>query len=72
MEKLLKMPCGIPDIKWIEHRFDVESSVSEIVGQEIVIQLQNVINCVEFLMGYPGFQYNQIYKPCYIYNQNKY
>ncbi len=22
-------------------------------------------------MGHPGFQYNQIYEPCHIYNQNK-
>ncbi len=30
-----------------------------------------MMNCVEFLMGHPGFQYNQIYKPCHIYNQNR-
>ncbi len=68
IDKLLEIPWSIPNDKWIEHRFDVESSNSGITGQEIAIQLQNVINCVEFLMGQPGFQYNQIYEPCYIYN----
>ncbi len=72
MKKLSEIPWGIPDDKQIEYRFDVESGVSRIAEQEIAIQLQNVINCVEFLMGHLGFQYNQIYEPCHIYNQNEY
>ncbi len=32
MEKLLEIPWGIPDIKWIKHRFDIESGVSGIAG----------------------------------------
>ncbi len=71
MEKLSEIPWDIPDDEWIEHSFDVESGVSGIVGQEIAIQSRNVINCVEFLMGHPGFQYNQIYEPCHVYNQNE-
>ncbi len=68
MEKLSEIPWGIPDDKWIEHRFDVESGVSGIARQEIAIRLRNVINCVESLMGHPGFQYNEIYEPCHVYN----
>lgn len=30
IEKLLKIPWGIPENKWIEHKFDVESGVSGI------------------------------------------
>lgn len=34
--------------------FDMDSGVSEIAWQEIVIKLQNVVSCVEFWMGHPG------------------
>ncbi len=71
MEKLSEIPWGIPNDESIEHRFDVENGVSGIARQEIAIQSRNVINCVEFLIGHPGFQYNQIYEPSHIYNQNK-
>ncbi len=71
MEKLSEIPWGILDDEWIGHRFDVKSGISGIARQEIAIQLQNMINCLEFLMGHPGFQYNQIYEPCHIYNQNE-
>lgn len=40
--------------------------------QEILIYLQNMIKCLEFLMGPPGFQHNQIYKYSHIYNENEY
>ena len=70
MEKLSEIPWGIPEDKWIEHKYNVESGVSGIAGQEIAIQSQNVLSCIEFLMGHPGFQHNQIYEPCCIYNQN--
>lgn len=39
MKKLLEISWGIPENKWIEHKFDVESGVSGIAGQEIAIQL---------------------------------
>lgn len=71
IKKLFEIPWGISDEKQIEHRFHIESDISGIAKQEIAIQSQNVINCVEFLMGHPDFQYNQIYEPCLIYNQNK-
>ena len=50
--------------------YNVESSISGIAGQEIAIQSQNVLSCIEFLMGHPGFQHNQTYEPCRVYNQN--
>ena len=58
MEKLLEISWHIPDNKWIEHNFDIKNSVSGIIKQEIAIPLQNVINCIEFLMGHSSFQYN--------------
>ena len=39
MKKLSEIPCSIPDDKWIKYRFDIESGVSGISGQEIAIQL---------------------------------
>lgn len=35
MEKLLKILWGIPEDKWIEHKFEAESSASKIFEQEI-------------------------------------
>ena len=63
MEKLLEISWGIPENKWIEHKFNVESGVFEIAGQKIAIQSQNVLSYIEFLMEHPGFQHNQIYEP---------
>ena len=71
IEKLSEIPWGIPEDKWIEHKYNIKSGVSEIAGQKIVIQLQNVLSCVKFLMGYLSFQHNQTYEPCCIYNQNE-
>ena len=71
MEKLSKIPWGISEDKWIEHKYNVESGVSEIAGQEIAIQLRNVLSCIKFLMGHPGFQHNQTYRPFCVYNQNE-
>ena len=70
MEKLSEIPWGIPEDKWIEHKYNVESGVSGIAGQEIAIQLQNVLSCIEFLMEHPRLQHNQTYEPCRVYNQN--
>ena len=71
MEKLSEISWGIPEDKWIKHKYNVESGVSGIAGQEIAIQSQNVLSCIKFLMGHPGFQHNLIYEPCCVYNQNK-
>ena len=71
MEKLLEIPWGIPKDKWIEHKYNVESGVSEIAGQEITIQSRNVLICIEFLMEHLGFQNNQTYEPYCVYNQNE-
>ena len=61
MEKLLEILWGTQEDKWIEHKFNVGSDISEIVGQEIVIQSQNMLTYIKFLMRYLGFQYNQTY-----------
>lgn len=53
------------------HKFDIKNSVSKISKQEIVIQLQNIVSCIKFFTSYFIFQYNQTYKPYYIYNQNE-
>ena len=71
MEKLLEISWGISKDKWIKHKFNVESGVSGIARQEIAIQLWNVLNCIEFMMGHLGFQHNQTYEPCCVYNQNE-
>ena len=71
MEKLSKITWDIPEDKWIEHKYNVKSSISKILGQEIAIQSWNVLSCIEFLMGHPSFQHNQTYELCRIYNQNK-
>ena len=55
MEKLSEIPLGIPEDKWIEYKYNIKSGVSGIMKQEIVIQLQNVLSCIEFLIGDTGF-----------------
>lgn len=37
MEKLLEIPWSILINKWIEHKFEFKSDISEIFGQEITI-----------------------------------
>lgn len=39
--------------------------------QKFVIHLQNMIECLEFLIRHPGFWHNQIYEPSCIYNENE-
>ena len=39
--------------------------------REISIHLQNLIGCLKFLMGHPGFRHNQTYKPSCVYNENE-
>ena len=41
------------------------------VGREILIYAQNLIKCLEFLIGHPGLWHNQTYKPFYRYNKNE-
>lgn len=71
MEKLLEISQNIPGDKQTEYNFTVENGVSEIARQNIAIQSQIMISCIEFFRGYPGSQYNQTYEPCHIYNHNK-
>ena len=71
MKKLSEILWGIPKNKWIEHKYNVESGVFEIAGQEIAIESQNVLSCIKFLMGHSDFQHNQTYKPYCVYNQNE-
>lgn len=46
MEKLSEITWGILENKWIEHKFNVESGISGIAGQKIIIQLQNMLSCI--------------------------
>ncbi len=71
MEKLSKIPWSIPNDKWIEHKFEYQSGVTQMARQEIAIYSQNMVGYLEFLMGYPGFRHNQTYKPSHIYNENE-
>ncbi len=70
MEKLLEIPWGIPNDKWIEHKFEYQSGVAWMARQKIALYSQNVVDCLEFLIGHPRFWHNQIYKPSRIYNEN--
>lgn len=42
------MPWGILEEKYIKYIFEIESCISGITGQEITIQSQNMMNCMEF------------------------
>ncbi len=59
IEKLSVIPWGIPNDELINHKFKVQSGVGGIAGREILIYLRNVIGCLEFLMGHPGFRNNK-------------
>ncbi len=39
--------------------------------REISIHSQNMIECLEFLMGHPGFRNNQTYEPSRVLNENE-
>lgn len=71
IEKLSEILWSIPEDKWIEHKFDIESGVSGIAGQEIPIQSQNIVSYIKFLIRHPGFQHYQNYEPYHVYNQIK-
>lgn len=45
--------------------------MANIFGQKIVIYLQNVIRCFEFLISHPGFWHIQICESSYVYNKNE-
>ena len=69
MEKLSAILWKIPDDKQTEHKLELESGVDNIAGQNLTIQSRNLIDCLRFFMGYPGFWKNQIYQSSCIYNQ---
>ena len=71
MEKFLDISLCISNDKWINHKFQLQSNVGEMASQESLIHLQNMIGCLKFLMGHPGFWQNQTYEPSYVYNKNK-
>lgn len=52
MEKLFEISWGILEDTWIEHKFDIKNIIPEITRQEIVILLQNLVNCIKFLKEY--------------------
>ena len=55
MEKLSEIRWSILEDKWIEHKYNIESCISRIAGQEIVIQLRSMLSYIKFLMGHLGF-----------------
>ena len=71
MEKLSEIPWGIPNNKWIEHKFELQSGVAGMARREIAIHSQNVVGCLEFLMRHPGFRHNQTFEPSCVYNENE-
>ena len=68
MKKLFDILWGIPNDKWIDHKFELQSDVSGMAGWKISIHLGNVIGCLKFLIDYPGFWYNQTYEPSHVFN----
>ena len=58
MEKLSDILWDIPNNKWINHEFELQSDESEMVGQEILIHSQNIIGYLKFGMRHLGFQHN--------------
>ena len=58
MEKLLDIPWGIPNDKWIDHKFELQSGMGGIAEREILIHSQNEIRCLKLFMGHPGFWVN--------------
>ncbi len=48
IEKLSEIPWGIPNDKWIEHKFEHQSGVAWMARQEIAIHSRNVVGCLEF------------------------
>ena len=55
MEKLSEILWGIPEDKWIKHKYNIEIGISGIAGQEIAIQSQNMLSCIKFLMEHLSF-----------------
>lgn len=70
IEKLSTIPWKIPDNKWTEHKFELESSIDKIAKQNLSIQSHNMIDYLRFFLGHPGFWENQTYQLSHIYNQN--
>lgn len=58
IKKLLKIPWLILKNKQIEYLFDVKNGVFGIFRQEIAIQSQNMVSCIEILISHLCFQYN--------------
>ncbi len=71
MKKFSEIPWDISNNKWIKHKFEHQSGVARMARQEIAIQLQNMVDCLEFLMGDPDFWHKQIYERSRIYNENE-
>ena len=61
----------MPNNKWINYKFELQRDVSEMAGQEISIHSQNVIGCLDFLIGYLSFYHNQTHKPSCVFNKNE-
>ncbi len=55
----------------MEHKFKYQYGMTQMARQKTVIHLQNIVGCLEILMGHPGFWHNQTYESSCIYNENE-
>ncbi len=72
IKKLANILQGIPNDKWIDHKFELQSGVGGIAGREISTHLQNMIRGLEFLMHHPNFRHDQTYELSHVFNENEY
>lgn len=59
----------IPDNKQTKHRFKLESDIDKIRTKNLLIQSQNVMDCLKFFIKHSEFHENLTHKPSYIYNE---
>ena len=55
IEKFSDIQWDIPNDKYINHKFQLQSGIGEIAEQNFLIHLNNVIGCFKFLISHPGF-----------------
>ena len=55
---LITMALHILNIKYIKYKFKLENDVARPAKQKFLIHLQNILQCVEFILRNLGFWYN--------------
>ncbi len=58
MEKLSEIPWGIPNNKWIKHKFEHQIDVAQMAQQEIVLNSRNMVGSLKFCIEHLGFWHN--------------